>query len=425
MRILHFVRHSFPLKSDGYSLRTRAIVQSQQKGGDIPAVVTSPEFAREHGQSVAAVEKIEGVAHFHCTDRESAVRRVTTRLPLVRRYLRHLRAAKYYAGVVQRCLPCDLFHVHMQPEIVRHVISLRRRCGIPFIYEVRGVWEDSLVACSKMQASSKEYRAAQREATRAAEHADWVITISEGLRRDFIERGLPADRITVVPNGVDTSAFTPVARDRKLAAALGVSGKTVYGYISSIRELEGIQYLIQAMPRVLAAAPNSVCLIVGDGDDRARLESLVRPLGLQHKVIFTGRVPHADIRSYYSIIDVFVVPRPNRRVNQLVTPLKPLEAMAMEKALLVSGVGGLTEIVQDGDTGLVFEPENTDDLAQKAILLAKDESLRRRLGQQARRGAVRERDWNTVIQKYQEVARFLSPTKVQQNPIGNWTTSPS
>jgi PEP-CTERM/exosortase A-associated glycosyltransferase len=411
MRIVHFVRHSVPLQSDGYSLRTRAIVQSQQRWGDSPAVVTSPEFAHEHrGQTLAALDKVDGIAHFHCTDHESAIRRLATRLPLVRRYLRHARAARYYRRVVQQCLPCDLFHVHMQPATVRHLMPLSRHYRIPLIYEVRGVWEDSMVACRQMQAGSKEYSDAKRESTRAAERAAWVITISEGLRRDFVARGIPGHRITVVPNGVDTAAFTPVAPDPKLAEALGVSGKTVYGCISSIRELEGLEYLIQAMPHVLEAMPNSACLIVGDGDDRPRLESVAKALGLQQKVIFAGRVPHADIRAYYSIIDVFVIPRPNRRVNQLVTPLKPLEAMAMEKALLVSGVGGLTEIVQDGDTGLVFKPEDVHDLANKAILLAKDQSQRRRLAQQARRYAVRERDWSTVIKKYQEVVRCISPT---------------
>jgi len=292
----------------------------------------------------------------------------------------------------------------MAPATVRLLRSMRPRGQAPpIVYEIRGVWEDSAVAIGTLEPGSRRYRRNQEESTRAAIEADRVVTISEGLRREFVRRGIPADKITVVPNGVDTSTFTPLPRDRELAEKTGVGGKTVFGYISSIRALEGIEFLIRAMPEVLQAVPNSACLVVGDGEHRATLEALANDLGLAGKVIFTGRVPHDDIRRYYSIIDVFVVPRPSQRVNELVTPLKPLEAMAMERAVLVSGVGGLRELVEDGRTGLVFAPENPRDLARKAILLAGDESLRLELGQRARRFVVQEREWSRVVRRYEEL----------------------
>jgi glycogen synthase len=404
MKIVHFVRHSFPQKPDGYSLRTRAIVRAQQKLGNEPVVVTSPEFAQERNYHMVDREMVDGVPHYHFSSNEPVVFRAGKNIPLVRRYLRHRRGARFYQTIARRCMPCDLFQVHMQPETVGQLRAMRSRVRPPIVYEVRGVWEDSLVACGQLTANSKAYRDAYRASTQAAREADWVVTISEGLRTDFVNRGISPEKISVVPNGVETSAFVPVARDTRLAEAFGLAGKTVLGYISSIRELEGIEYLIRAMPMVLEAEPKCACVIVGDGDGRPRLESLVRELGLQRSVLFTGSVPHAEITSYYSIIDVFVVPRPDRRVNQLVTPLKPLEAMAMARPLLVSRVGGLTEIVQEGRTGLVFGPEDPDDLARQAILVVRNPDLRLRLGEQARRFVVAERDWSAVVQRYEEVA---------------------
>ena len=379
-------------------------MRAQQKLGNEPVVVTSPEFAQERNYHMVDREMVDGVPHYHFSSNEPVVFRAGKNIPLVRRYLRHRRGARFYETVARRCMPCDLFQVHMQPETVGQLRAMRSRVRPPIVYEVRGVWEDSLVACGQLTANSKAYRDAYRASTQAAQEADWVVTISEGLRTDFINRGISPEKISVVPNGVETSAFVPVARDTRLAEAFGLAGKTVLGYISSIRELEGIEYLIRAMPMVLEAEPNCACVIVGDGDGRPRLESLVRELGLQRSVLFTGSVPHAEITSYYSIIDVFVVPRPDRRVNQLVTPLKPLEAMAMARPLLVSRVGGLTEIVQEGRTGLVFGPEDPDDLARQAILVVRNPDLRLRLGEQARRFVVAERDWSAVVQRYEEVA---------------------
>jgi glycosyltransferase involved in cell wall biosynthesis len=217
-----------------------------------------------------------------------------------------------------------------------------------------------------------------------------------------------ADKISVVPNGVDTSVFVPREPDAKLAARLGLTGKMVFGYISTIRRLEGVEYLVKAMPEIVKSIPNAGCLIVGDGDYAPQLRALVNQLGLQNKVILTGRVHHEEILAYYSLIDVFVVPRPNFRVNNLVTPLKPLEAMSMAKPLLVSGVGGLTELVQDGQTGLIFKPEDIGDLAAKATALGQSSELRERLGEEARRYVVRECDWTSVIGVYQERAMKLA-----------------
>lgn len=407
MKALQFVAHSLP-RADGYSIRTQYLAQGQQNLGLEPVVVTRPGFADGCPEALGFREDVDGIPHFHFDSAKYPFFRLTRKFSRAKAALERLYANDYYERVVKESAPCDLFHVHMQPNQMRYILPLSRSYDVPLIYEVRGLWEDTQVACGQLDADSAEYLKKQRAATAAADSADRLITISDGLRQDFIARGIPSDKISVVPNGVDTSRFVPVARDTSLAARLGIENQTVLGYISSIRQLEGLEYLVQAMPHILKSEENCVCLIVGDGEYSPTLKAAAEKLGLREKIIFTGRVPHSEVLAYYSLIDVFVVPRTNTRVNNLVTPLKPLEAMSMAKALLVSGVGGLTELVTDQKTGLIFKPEDSKDLAAQALRLVQNPNLRRQLGDQARSSMVRERDWTNIMAEYQqEVIRPL------------------
>ena len=167
-----------------------------------------------------------------------------------------------------------------------------------------------------------------------------MVTLSEAMKADVVGRGLDADRVVVVPNAVDVDLFAPRPRDTALAAELGIKdGEVVLGYVSTFAGYEGIRYLIEAGSILKRRGHRVRVLLVGDGDERPALEAEARRLHIDDgTVIFTGRVPHADIQAAYSVIDVFVVPRTADRVSQMVTPLKPYEAMAMERAVVVSGV---------------------------------------------------------------------------------------
>ncbi len=236
--------------------------------------------------------------------------------------------------------------------------------------------------------------------------ADATVVISEGMRRDLITRGIPSERISLVPNSVDVSRFVPInTKDPELIQRLGLNLKVVAGYTTNIRRLEGLDTLIYAIPKILERIPDFCVVIVGDDSYKTVLEGLVTRLRLYQYVRFTGRVPHNVVERFYSIIDIFVTPRTNRRVNNMVTPLKPLEAMAMEKALLVSNVDGLTEIVKDGRTGLVFEADNPDSLAGKCVRLCLDANLRERLGKEARRWVARERSPANMARQYKHIYR--------------------
>ena len=399
MKVLHFVNHSFPVV-DGYSIRTRYVALSQRKLGIEPVIVTRPGFAQQCSTELKFRERVDDIPHFHFIGSDYPLVQPTHRLRKARKYFERRYAMKYYRRVIEECAPCSVFHVHLLPDLVSRLLLLSRKAKVPLVYEIRGLWEDTQVVCGQLSPNSPRYQRRRDASTQAANDADCVVTVSKGLRQDFISRGVPAEKISVVPNGVDTSLFVPRDRDAALAAKLGLTGQIVLGYISSLRQLEGLDHLIGAMPQILEAVPNGMCLVVGDGDYAQQLRSLVNGLGLQGKVILTGRVNHSEILAYYSLIDIFVTPRPDTRVNNLVTPLKPLEAMSMAKALLVSSVGGLKELVEDGHTGIVFEAGNSTDLASKAIMLAKDPELRFRLGAEARRYVTIERDWAAVIRAY-------------------------
>jgi PEP-CTERM/exosortase A-associated glycosyltransferase len=185
--------------------------------------------------------------------------------------------------------------------------------------------------------------------------ADAVTTICDGLRDDIVGRGIRADKITVIPNAVSLVAPLADAADGAgLAARLGLRTNCVIGFIGSFYAYEGLALLLQALPTMLAGCPTLRLLLVGGGPQEVALRALVAELKLDAAVIFAGRVPHAQVGQYYRLIDVLVYPRLKMRLTDLVTPLKPLEAMAHGRPLLASDVGGHRELIADGRTGVLF-----------------------------------------------------------------------
>jgi glycosyltransferase involved in cell wall biosynthesis len=229
------------------------------------------------------------------------------------------------------------------------------------------------------------------------------VTLAEVMRRELVARGAEPDRITVVPNAVDESAFPPLERDDALAERLGISAsERVVGYISSLSTYEGVEHLIDAAALLREGGWPVRCLVVGDGEAREALEA--RDPGF---AIFTGRVPHAEIQSYYSLIDVFVVPRTAERVSQLVTPLKPYEAMATGRALVVSRVPALTEMIVEGVSGLTFTPEDPHDLARVIETLLEQPTRRAELAASAREWVLENRTWSRNGAAYLDLYRSL------------------
>lgn len=394
LRILHVFDHSVPLQS-GYTFRSLSILQGQRALGWETAQLTTPR----HLRASPPEEAVDGLV-FHRTVFSPGP---LFRLPLFRE-LGEMAATTERLEALARAWRPDVLHAHSPVLNAIPALRVRDRLGIPVVYEVRACWEDAAVSHGTAREGGPRYRAARRIETWAALKADRLTTICEGLRADFIARGVPEAKITVIPNAVDAAAFAGQGHaDPALAAALGLAGKTVLGFIGSFYAYEGLHVLLEAMPRLLAARGDVALLLVGGGPEDARLRALAAALGLGDAVVFTGRVPHEEVGRYYDLVDIFVYPRVSIRLTETVTPLKPLEAMAERRIVVASDVGGHRELIRDGDTGTLFRADDPDDLAAAVLATIARRAEWDAQRERARRFVEAERSWAASVARYRAV----------------------
>jgi PEP-CTERM/exosortase A-associated glycosyltransferase len=394
MRILHVLDHSIPLHS-GYTFRTLAILHQQRALGWETLHLTSPK----HVGAQAAEEEIDGW-HFYRTTMGGSL---FANAPVVKEVVVMARTLRRIQEIVRRHRP-DVIHAHS--PVLNAIPALRagRRFGIPVVYEVRALWEDAAVDHGTARRGGMRYRLSRALETHALRSADAVTTICEGLRQEIIGRGIPEERVTVIPNAVDIDAFSfGEAPDEPLRTKLRLAGNPVIGFVGSFYAYEGLDLLLEAMPRILTERPEARALLVGGGPQEERLKDTARRLGVADKVIFAGRVPHSEVHRYYSLIDVLAYPRRSMRLTELVTPLKPLEAMAQGHLLVASDVGGHRELIRDGETGTLFRAGCSDALGDAVLRLLRQSSDwdTRRL--RARQFVESERNWRRSVERYRGV----------------------
>lgn len=268
--------------------------------------------------------------------------------------------------------------------------------------------------------NSELYQMIVKLETQACLEADRVIAITEALKQLLVDRGVPASKILVVPNGVDVERFSvPTASGSDVRSFWNIPKKAmVLGYVGSMPQYEGLDDLIEAIANLQAHVRSAVhCLLVGDGDELVNLQQQVERLGLADQIHFVGRVPHSRVEEYYAAIDVLVFPRKPQPVTEAVSPIKPFEAMAMSKPILASNVAALAEIVSDGSTGLLFEKGNSVDLARRIERLAHDPDLRATLGEQGQRWVQANRDWRWLSRGISEAYQSLTMEQRHPDPL--------
>lgn len=394
MRILHVLDHSLPLQS-GYTFRTLAILREQRAIGWETLQLTSPK----HSGTQGGEEAVEGW-HFY---RTPVVPSIWSKVPLLREVRLMAKTTKRMEEIVRGKKP-DLIHAHSPVLNAIPALRVGRRFGIPVVYEVRAFWEDAAVDHGTARQGGLRYRLSRALETYAMRRAHAVTTICEGLRKDIVARGIPGERVTVIPNAVDVNAFKfCAAPDESLRSELGVAGKSVIGFIGSFYAYEGLDLLIGAMPRILAARPDARALLVGGGPQETMLKAMARSLGVERHVFFAGRVPHADVQRYYSLIDVLVYPRHSIRLTELVTPLKPLEAMAQGHVLVASDVGGHRELIHDRETGMLFRAGSSEALADAVLRMLDQRSEWTALRARARHFVESERTWQRSVELYRGI----------------------
>jgi PEP-CTERM/exosortase A-associated glycosyltransferase len=288
-------------------------------------------------------------------------------------------------------------------------LPVAKKRGLPLIYEIRAFWEDAAVGNGTGTEGSLRYKLIHMAETRAARQADAVAVICEGLRRDLISRGIPAEKIIVSPNGVDMSLFgNTVPADLDLARRLGLKGADVIGFIGSFYDYEGLDDLISAMPLILAKRPKAHLLLVGGGPMEEALRAQAAASNAKERIHFIGRVPHHEVERYYGLIDVLAYPRKAMRLTELVTPLKPLEAMAQRKLVAASNVGGHRELIEDGVTGTLFPAGDPQALAEALDTLFANRGGWEKRRETARDFVERDRNWSLNISRYMPAYQKLT-----------------
>jgi len=276
------------------------------------------------------------------------------------------------------------------------------------VYEVRAFWEDAAVDHGTSKEWGVRYRLTRQLETHVLKRADAITTICEGLRGDIIARGIPEHKVTVIPNAVDAQRFSMSGQaDPEIQTQLGIAGNTVLGFIGSFYAYEGLLLLLEAMPGILEKNPNVRVLLVGGGPQEGRLRERVDELGLNEVVIFTGRVPHATVQTYYKLVDVFVYPRLPMRLTDLVTPLKPLEAMAQGRLVLASDVGGHRELIRPGVNGELFRAGDATALTAAVLDLLQNRDRWQSLHEGGRHFVESERTWPRSVARYDSVYKTV------------------
>jgi glycosyltransferase involved in cell wall biosynthesis len=400
-RVLHLVNDALPATSAGYTIRTHEIALAQRDNGLDPHVVTRAGYPVTQGLlDGRRLVTLDGIPYH---------RLLPWQIP-ARADKAQSQWRDQAAELTEKIGPAVL-HAASNYKNATIALALGERYKLPVVYEVRGFWEDTWLSRHPNAAElahSELYRRNRDLETESMLAADLVVTLGEAMREEIVARGVPAGKVIIVPNAVSDEFLQPLPDATQLKKALGIAPDDyVVGEVSTLVPHEGIGTLLEATKLLRERQLNVRALIVGDGPERPALQRQAAALGLGEAAIFTGRVPAAEVREYHALLDVFVVPRTADRVCQLVTPLKPVEAMASGLCVVTSEVRALAEIIKPDVTGALTMPQDPVALADSLELLLCSPDIRRKLGDNAREWVARDRTWAHNAARYREAYALL------------------
>ncbi|WP_439136216.1 TIGR04063 family PEP-CTERM/XrtA system glycosyltransferase [Pseudomaricurvus sp.] len=399
MKILHILDHSIPLHS-GYTFRTLSILRHQRAMGWQTEHLTSAKHDVEVGcDKYVDQEEVDGLRFYRTRAQTGSWHNVAHAEPLS--VIHGL--TKRLHEVVDEVKP-DVLHAHSPALNGIAALRVGKARGIPVVYECRAFWEDAAVNLGTCQENSMRYFLTRKLESYVFHKADAVTTICEGLRKDIIKRGVDPKRITVIPNAVDIERFH-ICEDKpdQLIQKYELQNKVVLGFFGSFYEYEGLTFLLDAMPSIIHQNPTVKLLLVGGGPQETVIKAKVEALRLEEHVLILGRVPHDTIQDFYNAVDIMVYPRMPMRLTDLVTPLKPLEAMAQGKLVVASDVGGHKELIADKETGYLFKAGDQKAAAETILRAIKERDVWSFLQNNGRQYVEGERNWAASTERYNAV----------------------
>ncbi len=405
--VCYCLHNSLPFTSGGYATRAHGVAQGLQKNGMKVICLTRPGFPNDTMKTpdteYEEFHEIDGVQYFYTSEPSR-------------------RDFSNYAYIKLAAIAYEKQFVKHRPSSVmaasNHITAIpamiaAKRLGIPFFYEVRGFWEITRISREPDFEKTKAFERQVERETFVAVNSDHVFTLTTPMKQELEKRGVTPHKITVVPNSCDPSRFVPRLRDQDLAKRYNIPDNIpVIGYIGTFAQYEGLDDLVRACALIKKKGKKFTLLLVGNentsGKERGPISEEINRIAdendLMSHVIMPGRIPHEEVEAHYSLIDIAPFPRKSQPVTEMVSPMKPLEALAMEKAVVASSVKGLSELVQDGKTGLFFEKGNVEDLASTLEKLIDDAKMRARLGEKGRKWVENERNWNkTTLSMYRKI----------------------
>lgn len=365
-----------------------------------PVIVTSPKHEESWHGEWESVEEINGFRYYRTGSTK------TLPGPMVSEaLLMHVLSRRILE--VARIEKPALIHAHSPVLNGIPAIWAARKLRIPLVYEIRAFWEDAAVDHGTTHEGSLRYKLTKLIETKVCYRADHVCILCNGLKNDLVSRGLSAEKITPVFNGVNVDDFQPCSSDQEYVKAWNLTGKKVIGFIGSFYRYEGLDLLVRSFAHVAENNPDAVLLLVGGGEMAEELRELGDSLKLAEKIIMPGRIPHERVSGVYAMVDVLAYPRYSMRLTELVTPLKPLEAMAMGKVLVASDVGGHKELITDGQTGVLFKAGDEQALADTLADVLTDSAKCETLQSQGRAWVSEHHTWEATTAVYRKIYENL------------------
>ena len=398
VKILHILDHSIPLHS-GYTFRTRAILKQQRLLGWETFHVTSAKQIN----ALQDMEIVDGLTFY----RSAIPSKCISAIPLLNQWAIVQSLVNRLHDLIPLLKP-DILHAHSPALNGLAALQVAKKYNLPLVYECRAFWEDAAVDHGKTQEGSWRYRLTHALETYVFQNANSITTICDGLRNDIINRGIAPSKITVIPNAVDIDKFCfAQPANRNLQQSLNLTDKIVLGFIGSFYAYEGLLLLLDALSIIIQQRANVVLLLVGGGPQEQAIKDKINSLWLHQQVLLVGRVPHDQVQQYYNLVDIFVYPRLAMRLTNLVTPLKPLEAMAQGRLVVASNVGGHQELIREGQTGYLFQANNPQALANTVLTLLNNQTQWDNLRQAGRIYVENERNWKSSVANYQTIYQQL------------------